>query len=135
MTRLQEGPIDPAEILAQVRTDQDGAVALFLGTVRNHHEGRTVLRLEYHAYHEMAALEMERVVDEARSRWPITNVALVHRTGTLAIGETSVAVAVSSPHRAEAFEACRFVIDTVKHRVPIWKKEFFEGGEAWVEGC
>ena len=135
MVRLQENPIDPGEFLALVRTDRDGAVALFLGTVRDHHEGRKVLRLEYHAYREMAVLEMKRVVHEARARWPVTDVALVHRYGNLAIGEVSVAVAVSSPHRAEAFDACRFVIDTVKHRVPIWKKEFFEEGEAWVEGC
>ena len=133
MVRLQEGPIRVEELIGAVRGDGDGAVALFLGTVRDHNAGRRVLRLEYSAYAEMAEAEMAALESEARSRFDISRVALVHRRGLLEVGEVSVGVAVSAVHRAEAFEACRYVIDTLKRKVPIWKKEFFEGGERWVE--
>ena len=135
MVRLQETPIDSNALVEELRQDEDGAVVLFLGTVRDHNLGRRVRYLEYHAYPEMAERELGRLERQARERWSINGVAVVHRIGRLEIGETAVAVAVSSAHRAEAFEAGRHLIDTLKHTVPIWKKEFFEGGEEWIEGC
>ncbi len=113
---------------------QDGALALFVGVVRNENAGRPVLRLEYEAYEEMALSEMQAIEREARRRWPITEIRIVHRLGRMEIGEASVAVAVASPHRDEAFEACRFAIDTLKKTVPIWKKEFYADGAVWLEG-
>lgn len=135
MVRLQRGEIRVMEVLEAVGHERDGAVALFLGQVRNHHRARSVLHLEYEAYAEMAASEMNRLVDRARERFDISSAALVHRTGRLEIGEISVAVAVAAPHRAAAFDACRFIIDTVKQVVPIWKKEVFADGEVWIEGA
>lgn len=132
MVRLQEEPIRIGSLVEEVRGDQDGAIAVFVGSVRDHHEGRRVLWLEYQAYAPMAETEMARVERQALDRFGVSRVALVHRTGRLEIGEASVVVAVAAPHRREALEACRFVIDTVKKTVPIWKKEFFEGGSAWV---
>ena len=134
MIRLQSEPVRAEELIAAVRADGDGALALFLGTVRDHNEGRRVLRLEYQAYEEMARPEMQRLEEEARERFGISALALVHRTGSLQVGEVAVGIAVASPHREEAFAACRFVIDSLKKRVPIWKKEHFEGGEVWIEG-
>jgi molybdopterin synthase catalytic subunit len=135
VARLQDEPIRVDELIRAARADGDGAVAVFLGTVRNHHAGRRVLHLEYHAYQGMAEREMERIEREATDRFGVSRVAIAHRTGRLEIGEASVAVAVASPHRAEAMEACRFVIDTLKKTVPIWKKEYFEGGAVWIEGA
>ena len=129
---LTREPLDLGAL--QAVTPEDGALCLFVGVVRNANAGRAVRFLEYEAYEEMARREMERLEAEARSRWPVTEVRIAHRLGRLEIGEASVAVAVGSPHRAEAFAACRFVIDTLKARVPIWKKEHFEGGAVWVEG-
>jgi len=134
MVRLQGEPIDVAALLAAAGSDADGALTLFGGTVRDHNAGRRVERLEYHAYPEMALREMEKIEREALERFAISGVWAVHRTGELSVGETAVAVVVAAPHRDDAFEACRFVIDTLKQRVPIWKKEYFEGGEAWIEG-
>lgn len=134
MVLVQHGPIDGQALIRSVRTDRDGAVALFLGTVRDHTEGRSVTGLRYSAYEEMALQELERVRDQALEQFEITRAAVVHRLGALEIGATSVAVAVAAPHRAAAFDACRFMIDTLKHTVPIWKKETFEDGEAWIEG-
>jgi molybdopterin synthase catalytic subunit len=135
MHRLQAEPIRVEELIGLVGGDGDGAVAVFLGTVRDHNRGRRVHALDYHAYDEMARSEMARVEEQALERFPVSRVAIVHRTGRLRIGEISVAVAVAAAHRAEAFEACRFVIDTVKRSVPIWKKEYFEGGDVWIEGA
>jgi molybdopterin synthase catalytic subunit len=112
----------------------DGAVCCFVGVVRDTNDGRRVRFLEYEAYEEMALGQMQQLEEEARRRWPLGDVRLVHRLGRLEIGEASVAVAVASPHRAEAFAACRFLIDTLKKQVPIWKKEHFEGGAVWVAG-
>jgi molybdopterin synthase catalytic subunit len=112
----------------------DGAQCLFAGVVRNSNHGRPVTHLEYEAFEEMARPLMESIVREAGEKWKVTTITLVHRLGHLDIGETSVAVFVTSPHRAQAFEACRFVIDTVKAKVPIWKKEFYGDGSAWIEG-
>jgi molybdopterin synthase catalytic subunit len=112
----------------------DGALALFVGIVRNENAGRAVLRLEYEAYEEMALSEMQAIDREARRRWPITDIRIVHRLGPMEVGEASVAVAVASPHRDEAFQACRFAIDTLKKTVPIWKREFYADGAVWLEG-
>jgi molybdopterin synthase catalytic subunit len=112
----------------------DGALALFVGVVRNEHAGRSVLHLEYEAYESMALSEMQAIEREARRSWPITEIRIVHRLGRMEIGEASVAVAVASPHRREAFEACRFAIDTLKKTVPIWKKEFYADGAVWLDG-
>jgi len=131
---LQDSPLEPQRLIDELRSDGDGAVVVFVGTVRDHNRGRRVRYLEYHAYPEMAERELRRLAAEARERYSIGDVALVHRTGRLDVGEASVVVAVAAPHRAAAFEACRFLIDTLKRTVPIWKKEFFEGGEAWIEG-
>jgi molybdopterin synthase catalytic subunit len=126
---------EPLDLVAlQGLSPADGAWCLFVGVVRNENDGRAVTFLEYEAYPEMALREMERLEAEARARWPVTDVRIAHRLGRLEIGEASVAVAVASPHRAEAFAACRFVIDTLKATVPIWKKEHFEGGAVWIEG-
>ncbi len=109
-------------------------MALFLGVVRDNSRGRRVLYLEYDAYPEMATQVMRRIAEEALGRWPLTDVAMQHRTGRLEIGETSLLIAVSSPHRKEAFEACHHLVDRFKETVPIWKKEVWEGGEVWIEG-
>jgi molybdopterin synthase catalytic subunit len=111
----------------------DGALCLFVGVVRNENRGRDVLRLEYEAYEEMALPLMEEIAAETARRFPVTDVRLVHRLGCLEIGEASVAVAVASPHRAEAFAACRFAIDALKAQVPIWKKELYADGSQWLD--
>ena len=134
MVRLQEGPIRVEDLVAEARADGDGALAIFLGTVRNTNVGRRVLHLEYQAYPALAEAEMARIEREALERFGVSRVAIVHRTGRLEIGETSVAIVVASAHRAPALLACRFAIEELKKKVPIWKKEFFEGGEAWIEG-
>ena len=133
---LTREPIDPAEVLARVGDDGDGAVLLFLGTVRDHNEGETVEGLTYEAYESMAARELERIATEAAARAGTDRVAVVHRVGALAIGDISVAIAVSSPHRAEAFEGSRYVIEEIKKRLPVWKREHYVGrSSAWVEGA
>jgi molybdopterin synthase catalytic subunit len=132
MIRLVREPIDLVAL--QATAPADGALCLFVGVVRNENGGRPVLRLEYEAYEEMALALMEEIAAEAGRRWPGTEVRIVHRLGPLAIGEASVAVAATSPHRAEAFAACRHAIDTLKATVPIWKKEFYADGETWLEG-
>jgi molybdopterin synthase catalytic subunit len=129
---LTRQPLDLAAL--QEVAPQDGALCLFVGVVRNQNAGRSVRFLEYEAYEEMALPELERLEATARERWPVTAVRVAHRLGRLEIGEASVAVAVASPHRAEAFAACQWLIDTLKATVPIWKKEHCEGGEVWVEG-
>ncbi len=133
MVRLQEEPIRIEELIAEVRSDEAGAVALFVGTVRSSNRGRGVLHLEYEAYPEMAEREMQKIADEAAARWPGTRVAIAHRTGCLQIGEAAVVIVAAAPHRAEAFEACRYAIDRLKQTVPIWKKEVATDGEYWVD--
>jgi molybdopterin synthase catalytic subunit len=127
-------PLDPHRLVEHVRKDEAGAVALFYGVVRNENMGRKVLYLEYDAYPDMATKQMRRIAEEAKEQWPITDIAIQHRTGRLEIGETSLLIAVSSPHRREAFEACHALVDRFKEVVPIWKKEVWEGGEEWIEG-
>jgi molybdopterin synthase catalytic subunit len=129
MIRLVREPIGVAAL--QDAGAGDGAVCLFLGVVRGENEGRSVLRLEYEAYEEMALPQMEEIAALARERFGVSDVRIVHRLGRLEVGEVSVAVAAVSPHRAEAFAACRYAIDTLKARVPIWKKEFFADGAVW----
>lgn len=133
MITLTNDPIDFASLTESVRSTNAGAVVLFLGTVRELTQGRKTLALDYDAYPEMAQREMEKLEDRARREWPIEHVAIVHRLGKLDLGEVSVAVAVSSPHRHQAFEAARFLIDELKACVPIWKKENWEDGTTeWV---
>jgi molybdopterin synthase catalytic subunit len=132
MAYLVTEPIDPGALLALVLSPERGGVACFLGTVRNHHRGREVVRLEYSAYGPMAEAECGRIVAEAESRWEVA-VALRHRVGELEIGDTAVAIAAASAHRDEAFLACRYVIEEVKRRVPIWKREVYaDGSVEWV---
>jgi molybdopterin synthase catalytic subunit len=129
---LQYEPLDLASLLAQVQSSSRGGVACFLGTVRDHQGGRKVLHLDYLAYLPMAEAEFARIVAEAESRWQVA-VAAQHRMGRLEIGEAAVAIAVASAHRDEAFVACRYVIEEVKRRVPIWKREYFaDGAVEWV---
>jgi molybdopterin synthase catalytic subunit len=132
LVRLVREPLDLASL--QTTNPCDGALCLFVGVVRAENEGRRVRYLEYEAYEEMALPLMAEIAAETHRRWPVSEVRLVHRLGRLEIGEASVAVAVVSPHRAEAFEACRYAIDTLKARVPIWKKEHYADGASWLEG-
>jgi molybdopterin synthase catalytic subunit len=132
LVQLVRAPIDLESL--QAAAPGDGALCLFVGVVRDENAGRKVLHLEYEAYEEMAMPLMLQIAADARTQWPVTDVRLVHRLGRLEIGDPSVAVAVASPHRAEAFAACRFAIDTLKARVPIWKKEYYADGSAWLEG-
>lgn len=129
---VTDRPLSADEYHRKVSAPECGAVAFFLGVVREFTGDRRTIHLSYEAYHEMAEREMRRVAEEIALRWPGARVALGHRTGELEIGEVSVIVAVATPHRAEAFEAARFGIDAIKERVPIWKRETWEGGETWV---
>lgn len=133
LVALRDAALDPAEIAAAVRTDADGAVVTFAGVVREHSRGKTVRALVYEAYGAMAERQMQTLAEEARRRWPLTDLAVVHRTGTLRVGETSVVIAVAASHRGEAFDACEWLIDELKRTVPIWKKEVYTEGEAWVD--
>ncbi|MEO6029002.1 MAG: molybdenum cofactor biosynthesis protein MoaE [Candidatus Binatia bacterium] len=133
--KVTEISIDTEALLAFVGDPAAGGATLFVGTTRNENEGRVVERLEYEAYEAMAVEEMRRIGDEIAHRWGIVAVSMVHRVGVVPVGQVSVAVAVSAAHREEAFAACRFGIDTLKATVPIWKKEYYEGGEHWVGPC
>jgi molybdopterin synthase catalytic subunit len=132
MFEIVDRPIDAAAVTARVASAAAGAVCTFIGTTRDHNDGRRVLRLEYEAYAKMAIAEMEKIGASARQRWPIEKIAITHRIGVVPIGEASVVIAVSSGHRKAAFEACHFAIDRLKEVVPIWKKEHYEGGEIWI---
>lgn len=128
-------PIDPAAILDRVGARSDGAALLFIGIVRDHDGGRAVSGVHYEAYQEMAARVLEEIAAQAAKRIGTSRIAVTHRTGELDIGEVSVAIAVSSPHRAEAYEASRWIIEEIKRRLPIWKKErYVDGDEAWLPG-
>jgi molybdopterin synthase catalytic subunit len=128
-------PLDLTALLQIVDAPGMGAVATFLGLVRDHNQGRRVLHLVYESYDALAERALGRIIDEAREQWPSTVLAIHHRTGKLLIGEASVAIAAASPHRADAFAACRYAIERVKQIVPIWKHEYFEGGDVWIEGA
>ena len=131
---LVRGAIETSEIVAQLKAPPDGAVVVFEGIVRNHSAGRSTLYLEYQAYEAMALAKMREIGAEMREKFSIRQYAIVHRLGRLEIGETSVLIVVCSAHRAAAFDACRYGIDTLKRNVPIWKKEFFRDGAVWAEG-
>jgi len=133
MIQLTDKPLHPQDAVDAVMTDSDGAYVLFMGVVRDHARGRAVTGLEYQAYAPLAEREMGRIVDAVRDRWGLS-CALLHRFGYLAVGEASVVVCVAGAHRGDAFEACRWAIDTLKSDVPIWKKEFARDGTFWIEG-
>jgi molybdopterin converting factor subunit 1 len=130
--RLTDDPIELDAVVAEVKDERAGAIATFVGTTRVHSRGRTVTHLEYEAYEGMAEHEMERIAAELARRYDLCAVAITHRVGRVEIGETSVAIAVSAPHRADALAACKDAIDTLKETVPLWKKEVYEGGEEWI---
>jgi molybdopterin synthase catalytic subunit len=130
--RLSEAPLSVEDAVAEVRRDDAGAVATFVGTTRNRSRDRDVVHLEYEAYEGMAEKVMAELADELRGRHDVCEVAIHHRVGRVDVGDTSVVVAVSAPHRAAALAACREAIDELKVRVPLWKKEVYEGGEEWI---
>lgn len=132
MFRVTRNAVDLQELVAFVSDPEAGAIVTFIGTTRNNNEGRKVIALDYEAYPEMAEKELKRLGEEAKRRWRIQRMAIVHRIGPVQITEPSVIIAVSAAHRADAFEACRFAIEEIKKSVPIWKKEVFEGGEVWI---
>jgi molybdopterin synthase catalytic subunit len=134
MFAVTTDPLDPQALVNAVQSDEDGAVCLFYGVVRNNNLGRRVLYLEYDAYAPMALKVMREIAEDVKRRFPVSAAGALHRTGRLEIGETSLLVAVASPHRAEAFAACHYMVDRIKELVPVWKKEVFEGGEEWIEG-
>jgi molybdopterin synthase catalytic subunit len=130
---MTEAPLDPAPLVRFVEAPDMGAVVTFSGNVRDHNRGRRVEYLEYDAYRPMAEKEMQQIAEDAVLRWDC-RIAIQHRVGRLEIGEPSVLVVAACAHRGAAFEACRYAIDTLKERVPIWKREVWEGGEVWIEG-
>ena len=131
---LVHEPVDSRRLIEHVRSPEDGAIVTFDGFVRNHSHNRATLYLDYEAYESMALTKMREIAAELHEKYRIHRVAIVHRLGRLEIGETSVFIVVSAPHRAVAFDACRFAIDTLKRTVPIWKKEHFEDGDVWADG-
>lgn len=135
MYQMTPEPIDVAALERLLAHPAAGGIVTFAGVVRDHNVGREVRFLEYEAYDEMAEAQLADIQRRMTERWDIKRLVMVHRTGRLAIGEVAVFIGVATAHRAEAFEACRFGIDTVKHELPVWKKEHFVGGEVWVEGC
>jgi molybdopterin synthase catalytic subunit len=134
LVRLQREPICPVKLLDTLKQGSDGAVVVFGGIVRDNSRGRKTLYLDYEAYEAMALQQMQNLAAQAKSQFAIREAALLHRLGRLEIGETSVWIAVASAHRAAAFDACRWIIDTLKTTVPIWKKEYFEDGAVWADG-
>ncbi|MCB9688879.1 MAG: molybdenum cofactor biosynthesis protein MoaE [Alphaproteobacteria bacterium] len=131
MLAVVDGAIDVAAVRAAVDAAGHGAILVFEGVARDTFEGRRVLRLEYEAWAEVAEPVLQAIAAESGERWPDARVAVVHRTGVVAIGEPSLVIAVGAPHRPEAFDACRFVLEAVKDRLPVWKKEIYEDGSAW----
>jgi len=132
MFRVTDKPIDLQELVASVTDMESGAIATLIGTTRNNNEGRRVIALDYDGYPEMAEKELARIGADAKTKWPICRMAIVHRLGPVQITEASVIIAVSAGHRDAAFAACRFAIEEIKKTVPIWKKEVYEGGEVWI---
>jgi len=134
MISITEKPIDVNKLLNDVSDQSSGACIVFTGTVRDHNKQDKVSKLYYEAYQEMAEKILQEIENEIHAKWKINKFIAIHRTGTLKVGEVSVAVAVSSEHRKEAFKACKFGIDSIKEKAPIWKKEFAESGAEWLEG-
>jgi len=131
---ITEKPIDVNKLFNDVSDQSSGATVLFTGTVRDHNEQDKVSKLHYEAYQEMAKKILQEIENEIHTKWKINKFVAIHRIGTLQIGEVSVAIAVSAEHRKEAFDACKFGIDSIKEKAPIWKKEFAESGTEWIEG-
>jgi molybdopterin synthase catalytic subunit len=134
LIQLKREPLDRDALVAAVSHPSAGGIVVFEGVVRDNARGKQVRYLEYDAYEEMAIAQIRTIIQEAQQRWGVDRVAVAHRFGRLEIGEASVIIVVASPHRAEAFDACRYIIDTLKTTVPIWKKEVATNGEEWVEG-
>jgi MoaE-MoaD fusion protein len=134
LARIVHQKIDSIALLETIKCPADGATVVFEGVVRDNSRGRRTLFLDYEAYEEMALKQMNGLAEQARAQFPVRDVIIVHRVGRLQIGETSVAIVVASAHRAAAFDACRWLIDTLKRTVPIWKKEYFEDGAVWADG-
>ncbi|UXP32466.1 molybdenum cofactor biosynthesis protein MoaE [Reichenbachiella agarivorans] len=132
MIRITSQPIDVNELLDAVSHPGAGAVDIFVGTTRDNTGGKRVVKLDFEAYEPMAIKEIQKIVDRASQLWTILNYAVVHRVGLVEIGQKAVVIAVATPHREDAFLACKFIIDELKKTVPIWKKERFEDGEVWV---
>jgi molybdopterin synthase catalytic subunit len=132
MFKIVEGPIDEVALEKEVRTDADGAVIVFRGVARKYSRGREVVHLEYEAYPEMAEKVLARIGDEIKERFPVSKVAIVHRTGVLEVGQASVVIAIAGPHRGETFAASQYAIDRLKQIVPIWKKEVWDDGSQWI---
>jgi molybdopterin synthase catalytic subunit len=135
VTAITTTALDVGALIRAVDAAGAGAVAAFVGLVRDHNLGRRVLHLEYEAYEPLARRGLELIVEEAREHWPAARMLIHHRIGRMAIGEASVVIVAASPHRAEAFAASRYAIERIKQIVPIWKHEYFEGGDVWVEGA
>ena len=133
--RVTVEPLDPIQTMSVVSAANRGAVATFVGLVRDHNAGRRVLYLEYECYEPLTVKAFLRIAAEAREQWPAAHLAIEHRLGELQIGEASVVIAAASPHRADAFAACRYAIERIKQIAPIWKREYFEGGDVWIEGA
>jgi molybdopterin synthase catalytic subunit len=137
LVALTSEPLDLQALVAAVGGQEhgDGAIATFIGLVRDHNQGRRVSYLEYEAYEPLAVKALQRIIDEARESWPGARLGVHHRVGRIELSEASIIIAAASAHRAEAFAACRYTIERVKQIVPIWKHEHFEGGEVWLEGA
>jgi molybdopterin synthase catalytic subunit len=133
MIQIANQAIDIQACIDAAQSERAGAVDVFIGTVRNHNKAKKVVRLEFETYDTMAVKKMEELANQAREKWDIEKIVMVHRSGVLAIGDVAVVIAVSTPHRAASFEACQWLIDTLKQVVPIWKKEIYENGEEWLE--
>jgi len=129
---ITEQPLNMQECINRVMSPECGGIDVFIGTVRNVTKGKAVVRLEFEAYESMAMKEMEKIAAEMKTKWPVHKIVMHHRVGVLQVGEVPVIIAVSAAHRDAAFDACRYAIDALKQRVPIWKKEVFEDGEVWV---
>ena len=130
--KITSAAIDTSACIATIMDPACGGINVFVGTVRNATKGKSVIRLEFEAYESMALRELQKIAEQAMANWPVLNILIHHRVGVLAVGEIPVVIAVSAAHRDAAFDACRYAIDTLKQTVPIWKKEVFEDGEAWV---
>jgi len=132
MIKITDQILDRDQIIRSVEVNEAGGICSFIGTVRNQTANKNVLRLEFETYKEMALKELLKISNQINEKWSVLQIAIHHRTGVINIGEDAVVIAVSAPHRKEAFEACQYAIDTLKQTVPIWKKEIFEDGEEWV---
>ena len=132
LVKITDSPIDPNYVIDLVKTPDSGAINVFVGTVRNSTKNREVKQLEFEAYNTMAIKEINKIISQTKEQWPIRSMAIYHRVGVLEIGDIPVVIAVSTPHRQQGVDACKYAIDTLKETVPIWKKEFFADGEQWV---